>query len=78
MKKKTVFIVLFAIIFVTCFDSVYARAQNSETASGTSAIKKLEVPGRMLLGLYAWDDDLLVYYMDDQKHMLCRMDSALN
>ena len=76
MKKKTVFIVLFAMIFAVCFGNAYARAQNSGAASGTAAIKELEVPGRMLLGLYAWDDDLLVYYMDDQKHMLCRMDSA--
>ena len=71
MKKGKSFVYLFVLCLITVFgcQTLTARAGSEE------GLAVLDVPGEQLLGLYDWAGELLVYYIEDGRHLLCRMDS---
>ncbi len=65
-----IFILCMTLLLVLFPGTVSAQAAQEE--SGLSWVK---APGQMVLGLYDWDGDLLVYYYTGTRFGLCRMDA---
>ena len=52
------------------FEETFGGPEESETMT------VLPAPGGTIMGVYAWNEDLLIYYYADGYYMLCRVDSA--
>lgn len=76
MKTKCKFLVIFLMLFaVLCLTGI-TGAKDALASSAEDKLTTFNVPGTVLLGLYNWDGQLLVYYMENGEHKLCLLDPA--
>ena len=50
--------------------------QTSDVTEDSKALTVFEAPEGTIMGVYAWDENLLIYYYADGYYMLSRMDSV--
>lgn len=76
MKKqmKCKFLAIFLILFAVLFCVGITQDKDSLASAAEDKLTTFNVPGTVLLGLYDWDGELLVYYMESGEHKLCLLD----